>query len=150
MLSWIANTRSRGEITQIIFGFPKEAYRQLLSTVPQSWYSERTLFKLTNGIFERPGTVMELTDKIPEIATVLSTPDEQVTSRAGNVHGYTGYYLYLARFTNWRIGQVVYVPSLVVDMMPRVAGEQDCIEYTFYGSEDYCYLQKVCGLPPPR
>lgn len=80
---------------QIIFGFPKDTYRTLLSLVPVTWVSERVLFKLTNNLFLRPGTVMDLGKAIPEIVSQLPAagPGEEVTSRAGNVHDFTGYYL---------------------------------------------------------
>jgi hypothetical protein len=42
MQQWIDNTRSgrggKGEISQIIFGFPKETYRRLMTLIPQNKY----------------------------------------------------------------------------------------------------------------
>jgi hypothetical protein len=138
--AWMAgphpSTKSVNPITQIIFAFPKAAYLALAEEVE----SDALLSFVTNNVFLRSGSVTSFPNAVdPAHVAAVTTPPKGVSSRAGNVGGATGYYVYSSSSVLWADGQDVFLPEEVARLIPRLPDGR--IEYSFYGSEAYCLLQ---------
>ena len=141
--AWMAGphptTPSVSAISQIIFPFPKDLANVLNSSALRDFVALVT---------SKPGTVTT----IPAYITAAQAYGN-VSTRAGNVGGVLGYYIYKARGSSYADGDVVTVPKVVFDLMPRLG--DGGVEYSFYGSEAYCRIQTAAVLtttvqrPPP-
>jgi hypothetical protein len=140
MGAWIAGphptTPSVGPIVQLIFAFPRASYDALVRETGSDALSSF----LEGRVYPRPGTVTALPGGVPQ-SVLARTSIGQVSTRAGNVGGVTGYYIYSGAGAVWLDGQVVFVPEQVVRLMPRLP--DGLIEYSFYGSEAYCLVQRT-------
>ena len=156
LAAWIAGphptTGAVGPITQIIFSFPQASYAALAAALDSS---ALTTF-LEAKVFASPGSVTALPNAVngaarAAVASVSSdgadgggSSSSGFSTRAGNVGGVTGYYVYNAAQAVWADGQEVLVPEAVVRLMPTLP--DGTTEYSFYGSEAYCRIQRV-ALP---
>jgi hypothetical protein len=154
LAAWIAGphptTGAVGPIMQIIFSFPQASYAALAAALDSL---ALTTF-LEAKVFASPGSVTTLPNAVngaaraavAAVASVSSTDagSSGFSTRAGNVGGVTGYYVYNAAQAVWADGQEVLVPEAVVRLMPTLP--DGTTEYSFYGSEAYCRIQRV-ALP---
>ena len=126
------STQSAGPITQVIFPFSKSSFSSLIANIPSDQGQILQTF-LDNRIYPRSGSVTTIPGGV---TNVLSTSQEGISSRVGNVYGVVGYYVYSQGM--WTDGQEFKIPEIVWSLMPRINGQ---IEYSFYGSEAYCFIQ---------
>ena len=129
---WLNN---RNPINQIIFALPFDAYYALANSTNSS-----ALATFISRVLTKPGTVTTIPTPVIN-AQGLSPPGILLSTRAGNVGGVTGYYIYKPPGQNYADGDAFYLPEAVVELMPRRS--DGSIEYSFYASEEYCLLQSV-------
>ncbi len=122
-------------ISQVIFAFPLPAYSKLVAVT-----NSTPLATFIALVASKPSTVTVIPAAIKAVQS--SGADGLVLStRAGNVYGVTGYYLYKAQNAAYADGDAFDVPEAVVRLMPRMHDEY--VEMSFYGSEAYCLIQTV-------
>ena len=121
-------------ISQIIFPFPLPAYAALVEATNSTQL--RTFVAL---VASKPSTVSVIPGSIPAVQAV-GVNGLLLSTRAGNVYGVTGYYLYKSQNAAYADGDAFYLPEAVVALMPRL-GDGSTVEFSFYGSEAYCLIQ---------
>jgi hypothetical protein len=137
-------TPTVGPIVQLIFAFPKSSYLSLASASNRSASDGGALDSFLQGtVFVRPGSVTSFPNAVlaadVDIAS-FAAPPQKISTRAGNVGGVTGYYLYSSTVP-WPDGQQLFVPEGVASRMPKLP--DGSTEYSFYGSEAYCLVQRI-------
>ena len=142
ILAYISSSRmTSGPITQVIFPFPPSSMNALVAVVP-------TLSTFVAKIESTPGSVTAVPTGVGvQILTVSNTINgvstaSGVSTRMGNVFGVTGYYVYKTGSTMWTDGDSFSIPQRVFDLVPKIKTLESLkLEYSFYGSEEYCKLQ---------
>ena len=135
MPAWIAGphptSSSVGPITQIIFPFPKPSYVKLVNQLNSS-----ELADFVSSVFSKSGSVTTFPNAVDHAPIDAIAHNVSTSTRAGNVGGITGYYVYSKEL--WQDSTDLFIPARMVDLMPRLA--DGSIEYSFYGSEAYCKI----------
>ena len=135
--NWIQNsshptTTTINQINQLILPFPQESLAELASEINNDAFN---IF--IEKVISRPGSVTSVPNSIYQPLAV-GHRDLVISTRMGNVYGRTGYYIYVQ--TMWNDGDSFSIPKMVFDLIPRTA-DDGLVEYSFYGSEEYCKLQ---------
>ena len=145
--AWIANasahptTPTRNPITQLILPFPRSSMEALVRAVDAQAFADFVV-----RVQARPGSVTQVPSGVADVVRASSaTPGLALSTRMGNVFGITGYYVYTSPPQRmWAGGDTISIPNIVFDLVPPTPDGR--LEYSFYGSEQYCKLQYV-ALP---
>jgi hypothetical protein len=141
MAAWVEGphptTPTVNPISQIIFPFPLYSYAALVAVT-----NSTPLETFVARVKSKPSMVSVIPAGIRAVQAE-GVGGLVLTTRAGNVYGVTGYYLYKAQNAAYADGDAFYVPEAVVRLMPRLPGDDSAIEHSFYGSEAYCLIQTV-------
>ena len=125
----------RSSICQVIFPFPLQTWKSLNSSLSAKDYN--------NIILRLPDpTKTGIVKDIQLVKATATIADVGVRTYVGKVANSYGYYIYSSpNRIEWKSKIQLCIPKIIFNRMLRL--KKNTIEYSFYGSEDYCKIQTL-------
>jgi len=123
----------KSSICQVIFPFPLQTWKSLNSSLSTKDYNY-LMSKLPDPT--KTGIVKDI-QLVKATATIA---DVGVRTYVGKVANAYGYYVYSSpNKVEWQLKVQLCIPKIIFNRIPKLSNSN--IEYSFYGSEDYCKIQ---------
>ncbi len=123
----------KSSICQVIFPFPISAWNSLNTSLSEKDYNY-IISRLPNQ--SQTGIVRD----IQMVKATATLADVSVRTYLGKVANAYGYYVYSSpNRVEWQTKVQLCIPKIIFNKIPRLPNGK--IEYSFYGSEDYCKIQ---------